>query len=61
MKKDLESVLRRISKFIEKPIPEEKMADLLHHLSFEQMKKNDAVNKNDYVEVLTTKKPQLLL
>jgi len=25
--------------------------DLLHHLSFDQMKRNDSVNKNEYVEV----------
>jgi len=51
MKNDLASVLKRIAKFIGKEIPEDKMPELLHHLSFEQMKKNDAVNKNDYVEV----------
>jgi len=51
MKKDLAGVLRRVAAFVGKNIPEEKMPDLLHHLSFDQMKKNDAVNKNEYVEV----------
>jgi len=61
MKKDLESVIRRIAKFTGKEIADEKMPDLLHHLSFDQMKRNDSVNKNGYVEVRRLHRLNLVL
>ena len=52
MKRDLESVVRKTAAFLGKQVPEEKMKDLLEHLSFQSMKKNPMVNKQEYVEVL---------
>ena len=52
MKRDLATVVTRVAKFLDKEVPEgDRMAALLEHLSFDKMKKNDAVNKSDMVEV----------
>lgn len=44
MKKDLRSVIYRISSFLSKPLNEDQVEKLLYHVSFENMKKNPAVN-----------------
>jgi len=51
MKKDLASVIRRVSSFLGKPVPENKISSLADHLSFDKMKKNKAVNKEELVKV----------
>ena len=53
MKCDLAAVVRKVSSFLGHPVPEEKMATFVDHLSFDKMKKNAAVNKQDFVEVTT--------
>ena len=44
MKKDLSKVIRQVSEFLERPLNEEQVKILTKHLSFEEMKKNPAVN-----------------
>ncbi|XP_017040621.1 luciferin sulfotransferase-like [Drosophila ficusphila] len=44
MKKDLRGVIVEVSRFLNKPIPEQQMERLLKHLSFEEMKKNPTTN-----------------
>ena len=51
MKRDLPSVIRKVSSFLGKPVPEEKMAEFCDHLSFDKMKNNKAVNKDEFVKV----------
>ena len=51
MKCDLAAVVKKVSSFLGHPVPEEKMAAFVDHLSFDKMKKNAAVNKQDFVEV----------
>ncbi|KAF5296677.1 hypothetical protein FQR65_LT10218 [Abscondita terminalis] len=50
MKADLLSVVKKVAKFLNKNLPEEKIPQLLNHLSFESMKKNRAVNQQDKIE-----------
>ncbi|KAF5269723.1 hypothetical protein FQA39_LY08646 [Lamprigera yunnana] len=50
MKKDLLSVIKKVAKFLDKQLPEEKVPELLKHLSFESMKNNRAVNQQDKIE-----------
>jgi len=50
MKKDLTSVIRRVSSFLGKPVPENKISSLVDHLSFDKMKSNKAVNKEELVK-----------
>lgn len=52
MKANLPSVIKKVAKFLEKEITEEQVEILAKHLSFESMKKNDAVNKEGYVNLL---------
>lgn len=51
MKRDLPAVIRKVSAFLGKPVKEEDIPALTDHLSFDKMKKNDAVNKHEAVEV----------
>ena len=52
MKADLPSVMKEVANFLERPIQdEEKFQQCLEHLSFDKMKQNAAVNKEEYVEV----------
>ena len=44
MKADLESVILKITKFLNADFPKEKMAEFLDHLSVEKFRKNNAVN-----------------
>ncbi|KAF5274102.1 hypothetical protein FQR65_LT04500 [Abscondita terminalis] len=50
MKKNLLSVIRKIADFLDKTLPEEKIPQLLEHLSFESMKNNRAVNQEDKIQ-----------
>ncbi|KAH8347707.1 hypothetical protein KR084_000305 [Drosophila pseudotakahashii] len=44
MKKDLRGVINDVSTFLNKPINDQQMEQLLRHLSFEEMKKNPTTN-----------------
>ncbi|KAK4884744.1 hypothetical protein RN001_001015 [Aquatica leii] len=50
MKKDLLSVIRKITAFLGKTLSEDKIPPLLQHLSFESMKTNQAVNQEDKIQ-----------
>merc|ERR1711892_124610 len=50
MKKDLPSVIRRVATFLDKNLTDTDVAKLADHLSFKNMKKNAAVNKQDMME-----------
>ena len=52
MKTDLANVIRKVSTFLDCPVPEEKMSSLVDHLSFDKMKTNASVNKKNFVEVI---------
>ncbi len=43
--------MNRVAKFLGKAIPEEKMAGFVDHLSFDKMKNNAAVNKDEQIKV----------
>ena len=49
MKKDLQSVIRKVSEFLNKTLTEVDVANLAEHLSFTNMKKNKSVNNEDMV------------
>ena len=51
MKNDLASVIRKVSTFLTRPVAEEKIPSLVDHLSFDKMKQNKSVNKQEFVEV----------
>ena len=51
MKKDLSSVIKKVGAFLNKPVPDDKMTQLVDHLSFKNMKTNDMVNKSELVTV----------
>ncbi|XP_077289157.1 luciferin sulfotransferase-like isoform X3 [Arctopsyche grandis] len=51
MKADLPSVIRRVASFLGKPCSEEQLLKLADHLSFENMKKNPAVNYEPVCEM----------
>lgn len=44
MKKDTKKVITELSEFLEHPLSEEKIDALVHHVSFDVMKKNPAAN-----------------
>ncbi|KAF5291377.1 hypothetical protein FQA39_LY03528 [Lamprigera yunnana] len=50
MKKDLLTVIKKVAKFLNKNLPEEKIPQLLNHLSFESMKNNKWVNRKSIIE-----------
>ena len=52
MKKDLPAVIRRVATFLGKTISEKQISELTEHLSFKNMKKNAAVNKEDVLETM---------
>ena len=54
MKKDLPSVIRKVSVFLNKSLSEDQVSELADHLSFKNMKKNPAVNKQQHVEEIKT-------
>ena len=51
MKRDLPSVIRRVSAFLGKPVAERDIPALADFLSFDKMRSNPAMNKQDSVEV----------
>merc|ERR1719334_423030 len=52
MKTDLPSVIRRVCKFLDKSYRDDEIAKLADHLSFKNMKKNPAVNKQELMDSL---------
>ncbi|XP_015111028.1 sulfotransferase 1 family member D1 [Diachasma alloeum] len=53
MKSDLSSVIHKTSEFLGKPsLSTEKLEILLDHLSFSNMKKNPAVNKEEWIKAM---------
>ncbi|XP_067632419.1 amine sulfotransferase-like [Eurosta solidaginis] len=55
MKQNLRKVIEDLCQFLNKNITEEQMAEMLHHLSFEEMKKNPKVNHHWGFEQLRAK------
>ncbi|XP_044262681.1 luciferin sulfotransferase-like isoform X1 [Tribolium madens] len=51
MKKDLRKVIQSVSEFLERPLNDQQVDILLVHLSFEKMKQNPAVNKEDMINI----------
>jgi len=51
MKKDLPEVIRKVATFLDKKLSDSDVSLLANHLSFKNMKKNAAVNKEDVLEV----------
>ena len=52
MKNDLAGVIRKVGAFLGYPVSEENIPSLVDHLSFDKMKKNKSVNKEEFVEVM---------
>ena len=50
MKQDLPSIIKKTAAFLQKPISDQDVINLADHLSFKNMKKNKAVNKEDFLE-----------
>ena len=50
MKQDLPSIIKKTAAFLQKPISDQNVINLVSHLSFKNMKKNKAVNKEDFLE-----------
>lgn len=51
MKKDLHSVVERVTEFLGTKLTNDQMDTLLNHLSFESMKSNASVNYESIVEM----------
>ncbi|KAH0818508.1 hypothetical protein GEV33_004283 [Tenebrio molitor] len=58
MKSDLGGVIRRVSQFLQKNLTDEQIKILTHHLDFESMKKNPAVNYEAFYESLRKLRPE---
>lgn len=52
MKKDLREVILKVAKFLGKTVNDDQMKKLLHHLDFENMRKNKYVNNEDFKEFI---------
>jgi len=52
MKRDLPTVIRQVATFLDKDLSETEVSELADHLSFKNMKKNAAVNKEDVLETM---------
>ena len=52
MKKDLAAVIGKVSLFLGCYVSEKNIPSLVEHLSFDKMKDNKSVNKEEFVEVL---------
>ena len=52
MKRDLPAVIKRVAHFLDKDLSETDISELANHLSFKNMKKNAAVNKEDVLETM---------
>lgn len=53
MKKDIRSVIEKVAKFLGKTLQETDIDGLIKYTSFEQMKKNPAVNKENPIKHFT--------
>ena len=51
MKRDLPAVIRKVGGFLDKNMSETEVSQLADHLSFDKMKQNKAVNKEDFEEI----------
>ena len=53
MQMDLPSVIRKVKKFLgkDREYTEKEMSDLVQHLSFNKMRDNSSVNKQEIVDV----------
>ena len=51
MKQDLPAVIRRVAGFLDKKLSDTEVSSLAEHLSFNKMKQNKAVNKEDFEEI----------
>ena len=52
MKRDLASVVKKTSEFLNKTLTEDQVQTLVEHLSFKSMSKNKAVNKEDFMKTM---------
>ena len=52
MKRDLPAIIKRVAHFLDKDLSETEISELANHLSFKNMKKNAAVNKEDVLETM---------
>ena len=52
MKRDLPSVIKIVANFLDKDFSETDISELANHLSFQNMKHNAAVNKEDVLETM---------
>ena len=51
MKQDLPAVIRKVAGFLDKRMSDIEVSSLAEHLSFNKMKENKAVNKEDFEEI----------
>ncbi|KAJ3621882.1 hypothetical protein MTP99_002433 [Tenebrio molitor] len=58
MKSDLGGVIRRVSQFLQKTLTDEQIEVLVHHLDFESLKNNPAVNYTPEHERLGKLRPK---
>ena len=54
MKRDLPDIIRKVSSFLGKPVAERDIPGLADFLSFNKMKANPAMNKQNFVDVSTS-------
>ena len=52
MKQDLRAVIKRTAAFLEKTLTDDDIDKLAEHLSFRNMSKNKAVNKEDFMATM---------
>eukprot|EP00091_Calanus_sinicus_P012933 TRINITY_DN28871_c0_g1_i1.p1 TRINITY_DN28871_c0_g1~~TRINITY_DN28871_c0_g1_i1.p1 ORF type:complete len:113 (-),score=37.52 TRINITY_DN28871_c0_g1_i1:244-582(-) len=52
MKRDLPAVIKKVAHFLDKNLSDTDISELADHLSFKNMKKNAAVNKEDVLETM---------
>lgn len=57
MKHSLEQTLNKLSSFLNKTLTAQQMQQLVHHLQFENMKKNPAINPVYLEEVVRKNRP----
>ena len=57
MKRDLPEMIRKVSSFLGKPVAEKDIPGLADFLSFDKMKANPAMNKQNFVNVSVANGP----
>ena len=57
MKRDLPDMIRKVSSFLGKPVAEKDIPGLADFLSFDKMKANPAMNKQNFVDVSVANGP----